>query len=121
MQQFGTSFGKKLNSYEQFTAGGAGELSAYRYQEFHANTLVAGGGGLIFHAPPVRRLSVYPGLALIYEVGRFDLGSQGWATHQSATTGLFFPTPIGAAGISVSFNEDGKARFRLSLGALGSR
>jgi hypothetical protein len=121
MQQFGTSFGKKLNSYEQFTAGGAGELSAYRYQEFHANTLATGGGGLIFHAPPVRRLSVYPGLALIYEVGRFDLGSQGWATHQSATTGLFFPTPIGAAGISVSFNEDGKARFRLSLGALGSR
>jgi NTE family protein len=121
MQQFATSFGKKLNSYEQFTAGGAGLLAAYRYQEFHANTLGTAGGGLVFHAPPVRRLSVYPGFALLYEVGRFDIGSQGWATHQSATTGLFFPTPIGAAGISVSFTEEGKARFRLSLGALGSR
>lgn len=119
--QLGSTFGEKVNLYEQFTSGGAGQLSAFRYQEFHANTLATAGGGFIFHAPPVRRLSVYPGLALIYEAGRFDLGSRGWETHQSATTGVFFPTPIGAAGLSVSFNEDGKARFRLSLGALGKR
>ena len=29
--QVATSFGKKLNSYEQFTAGGAGQLSAFRH------------------------------------------------------------------------------------------
>ncbi len=119
--QASSTFGQKVNFYEQFTGGGAGQLAAFRYQEFHANTLVTGGGGLIFHAPPVRRLSVYPGIALLYEAGRFDQGSLGWATHQSSTTGIFFPTPIGAAGVSVSFNENGKARFRLSLGALSKR
>ena len=114
-----SSFGNKLNLFEQFTAGGAGQLSAFRYQEFHANTLFTGGGGLIIHGPSVRSLSVYPGLAVWYEAGRLDLGSLGWATHQSTSTGIFFPTPIGAAGLGVSFDESGRARFRLSLGSLG--
>ncbi len=121
MGEIASSFGRKLNFYEQFTSGGSGQLGAYRYQEFHANTMALAGGGLVFHAPPVRRLSVYPGIAVLYEAGRFDLGRLGWQTHQSTTTAVFFPTPIGAAGLGVSFNEMGKARFRLSLGALGKR
>ncbi|HVJ06376.1 MAG TPA: patatin-like phospholipase family protein [Candidatus Saccharimonadales bacterium] len=121
MGEIASSFGRKLNFYEQFTSGGSGQLGAYRYQEFHANTMVSAGGGVVFHAPPVRRLSVYPGIAVLYEAGRFDMGSLGWQTHQSTTAAVFFPTPIGAGGIGVSFNEAGKARFRLSLGALGKR
>jgi outer membrane protein assembly factor BamA len=116
-----TSFGEPLNFYEQFTAGGAGQLSAFRYQEFHAKTVMTSGAGLIFHAPPLRRLSLFPGVVVLYEAGRFDLGAAGWQTHQSVTTGILFPTPLGAAGLGVSFNERGKARFRLSLGALGQR
>lgn len=114
-----SSFGTKLNYFEQFTAGGSGQLSAFRYQEFHANSMVTGGGGVILHGPSVSYLSVYPGLAVWYEAGRLDLGSRGWETHQSTSAGVFFSTPLGTAGLGVSFDESGKARLRLSLGSLG--
>jgi len=114
-----SSFGTKLNYYEQFTAGGSGQLSAFRYQEFHANTLVSGGGGVIIRGPEISSLSTYPGVALWYEAGRLDLGSHGWQTAQSASTGVFFSTPLGTAGVAVSFDAAGKARCRLSLGSVG--
>ncbi len=116
--QSDTSLGRKLDYFEQFTGGGEGQLSAFRYQEFHANTMVTGGAGITIHGPSVRRLSVYPALAIWYEAGRFDLGSQGWQTHQSTSTGILFPTPLGAAGLTLSFDEAGRARFRLMLGSL---
>jgi len=113
-----SSFGRKLDSFEQFTSGGEALLSAYRYQQFHANTLLTAGGGTEFHLLAMSRLSMYPALATWYEAGRFDLGSQGWQTHQSTSSALFFPTPIGAFGLTLSFDEAGKARWRLSLGGL---
>jgi hypothetical protein len=118
LSQQETSFGKKLDSYEQFTAGGEGQLSAFRYQEFHANTLVTAGAGAIFRGPDLRRIFVHPGFAAWYEAGRFDQGSQGWHTHQSTSAGIFIPTPIGAIGLSLSFDESGIARCRLLLGRL---
>lgn len=118
ISQLGSSFGTKLNLYEQFTSGGQNQLSAFRYQEFHTNTMLTGGGGLIIHGPSVHTFSLNPALAMWYEAGRLDLGSQGWQTHQSTSTGIFLPTPLGAAGIAVSFDEGGKARFRLMLGSL---
>jgi hypothetical protein len=116
--QLGTSFGTKLNYFEQFTAGGQNQLSAFRYQEFHANTMLTAGGGVILHGPSVRSFSLNPSLAVWYEAGRLDLGSQGWQTHQSTSSGIFFPTPLGAAGFAVSFNESGKMRFRVIFGGL---
>jgi len=113
-----TSFGRKLDHFEQFTGGGEGQLSAFRYQEFHANTMLTAGAGAIIHRPIAWRPSVYPGLVVSYEIGRFDLGSQGWQTHQSTSAGIFFPTPIGAAGLTLSFDEAGKARLRLMIGHL---
>ena len=118
MSQQDTSFGRKLDYFEQFTAGGEGQLSAFRYQEFHANTLVTTGAGATFHGSTVPRLSVYPGFAAWYEAGRFDQGSQNWQTHQSTSAGIFFPTPIGALGLMLSFDETGRARWRLMLGSL---
>jgi hypothetical protein len=118
ISQQGTSFGRKLDYFEQFTAGGEGQLTAFRYQEFHANTLVTGGAGGIIHGPAVPHLSVHPGIAAMYEAGRFDLGSRGWQTQQSTTAGIFFPTPIGAFGVTLSFDETGRARWRLMLGSL---
>lgn len=117
MNRDGASFGRKLDYFEQFTAGGESLLSAYRYQEFHANTLVTAGAGVIFHDPPIRRFSPYPGFAAWYGAGRFDFGSRGWQTHQSASAGILFRTPLGAAGLALSFNEAGKARLRLMLGS----
>jgi NTE family protein len=118
INQDNSSFGRKLDSYEKYTAGGQGQLSAFRYQEFHANTSLTAGSGILLHAPTIQRLSMLPNFGIWYEAGRFDLGAQGWKTHQSTSGGLFFPTPIGIGGISVSFDENGKARFRLLLGSL---
>jgi len=114
----GTSFGRKMDYFDQFIAGDHGNLPAYRYQEFHANTLVTAGSGVILHPRPIPHVSSHPGLALWYEAGRFDLGSQGWSTHQSTSIAALFPTRVGATGLELSFDENGKARFRLMLGSL---
>jgi hypothetical protein len=113
----GTSFGRKLNYFDQFIAGDQTNMAAFRYQEFHANTLVTAGSGVILHGRPIRHVSSHPGIALWYEAGRFDAGSAGWSTHQSASIGTFFPTRVGATGFELSFDEEGKARFRLMLGS----
>jgi NTE family protein len=113
----GTSFGRKLDYFDQFIAGDQSNLPAYRYQEFHANTLVTAGSGVILHPHAIPHVSSHPGLALWYEAGRFDVGSQGWRTHQSTSIATFFPTQVGATGLEISFDENGKARFRLMLGS----
>jgi NTE family protein len=113
----GTSFGRKLNYFDQFIAGDQTNMAAFRYQEFHANTLVTAGSGVILHGRAIRHVSSHPGLALWYEAGRFDAGSAGWSTHQSVSVGAFFPTQVGATGFQLSFDENGKARFRLMLGS----
>ena len=113
----GTSFGRRLDYFDQFISGDQGEMPAFRYQEFHANTLVTAGGGLILRPPRIPHLSSHPGIALWYEAGRFDMGSRAWSTHQSTSIGVFFPTQFGATGLQLSFDENGKARFRLTLGS----
>lgn len=113
--QAGASFGRKLDYFEQYTGGGMNQLSAFRYQQFHTNTLVIAGGGLIVRNRTHSRRA--PALATWYEAGRFDLGSAGWQTHQSTTGGIFMPTPVGAAGVTVSFDENGNARFRVLIGS----
>lgn len=114
--QIGSSFGRNLDYFEQFLAGGPGELTAFRYQEFHTNTMLLGGTGLMFQVPSIESLGLHPKLAAWYEVGRLDFGPQGWKTHQSTSTGIFVPTPVGPAGVSLSFDEAGNARFRLLFG-----
>jgi NTE family protein len=109
-----TSFGKKLPYFDQFTSGGLSDLAAFRYQEFHANTLVTGGGGAYYTLPGWKDFK--PILALWDEAGRYDFGSQGWQTHNSASGGVFLPTPLGPAGAIISFTEDGAARFRFVFG-----
>ena len=113
----GTSFGRKMDYFDQFIAGDQGNMPAFRYQEFHGNTLVTAGSGVILHPWPIPHISAHPGLAFWYEAGRFDLGSLGWRTHQSMSIATFFPTRVGATGLELSFDENGKARFRLMLGS----
>ncbi len=113
----GTSFGRKLDYFDQFIAGDQGNMPAFRYQEFHSNTFVTAGSGVILHGRAIPHLSSHPGVALWYEAGRFDAGSAGWSTHQSTSIGVFFPTQVGATGLELSFDEYGKARFRLMLGS----
>ncbi|MGA7245784.1 MAG: patatin-like phospholipase family protein [Terracidiphilus sp.] len=117
MNHAGTSFGRNLNYFDQFMAGGPDNMAAFRYQEFHGNTIVTAGSGIVFNGHPLPYVSSHPRIALWYEVGRFDLGSQGWQTHQSSSIGVFFPNRVGAAGLELSFDEQGRARFRLMLGS----
>lgn len=117
MDHAATSFGRKLGYFDQFTAGEQVDMAAFRYQEFHANSLATAGSGLIFYGRPISHVSAHPGFALWYEAGRFDMGSRGWTTHQSTSLGVFFPTQVGATGLQLSFDEAGKARFRLMLGS----
>jgi NTE family protein len=117
LNRAGSSFGRKLDYFDRFIAGNQSNMPAFRYQEFHANTLVTVGSGMILHTRPIPHLSSHPNLAMWYEAGRFDLGSQGWATHKAASIAALFPTQVGATGLELSFDENGKARFRLMLGS----
>jgi hypothetical protein len=117
LNHVGTSFGRKMDYFDQFIAGDQVYMPAFRYQEFHANTLVTAGSGMLLHPWPIKHVSSHPGLAFSYEAGRFDMGSQGWKTHQSSSIATFFPTQVGATALELSFDENGKARFRLMLGS----
>jgi len=116
-----SSFGRKLTFYDQFTAGGLTHLDAYRYQELHANSALAVGGGLIYRGMNPKNAAFRPYLATWYEAARLDLSEQGWQTRQSTSVGLFAPTPLGITGLILSFSEKGDARFRLSLGSFWNR
>jgi NTE family protein len=116
-----SGFGRKLSFYDQFTGGGLTHLDAYRYQELHANSIWALGGGLIYRGMNLKNAAFRPYLASWYEVARLDLSEQGWQTRQSTSVGMFAPTPLGLTGLILSFNEKGEARFRLSLGSFWNR
>lgn len=111
-----TSFGRNVGYYDQFTAGGFAALSAYRLQEFHANTMAIGGGGAYSTIPKFEIAGWKPVLAAWYEAGRFDQGAAGWSTHQSGSVGVFGGTPLGPAGLALSADENGKLRVRLVFG-----
>ena len=116
-----SSFGRKLTFYDQFTLGGLGQLDAYRYQVFHANSAVAAGGGLIYRGLNPSNVSFRPFLAGWYEAARLDLGSQGWQTHQSTSVGILMPTPLGITGVNLAVDETGGVRLRFSLGSFWNR
>jgi NTE family protein len=111
-----TSFGRKLDYYDQYTAGGFASLDAYRVQEFHANTMGIAGGGVFMPMPIVKLGSWKPLVAVWHEGGRFDLGSVGWQTHQSSSIGLFGSSPLAPVGVVLSVTEDGKLRLRFVFG-----
>ena len=116
-----SSFGRKLTLYDQFTSGGLTTMDAFHYQEFHANTLMQLGAGGMYRGLNPRDQQFRPYFAAWYEAGRFDMGSKGWQTHHSTSAGIFAPTPLGLGGMSVAFDEDGRARLRLSLGSFWNR
>lgn len=111
-----STFGVNPSFYDQFTYGGLGQLEAYRYQQFHANTLMSGSGGVSFHVGKTKLFSIDPRLIGLYEVARLDLGSQGWQTHQSISGGALLATPLGTLGFTVGVDEQRKVRVRVSIG-----
>ena len=79
------------------------------------------GGGVMYRGMNPADSVFRPILAGWYESARLDLGSLGWQTRQSTSVEVFVPTPAGKVGLVVSMNENGHARFRLSLGTFWNR
>jgi NTE family protein len=116
-----TSMGRKLGFYDQFTTGGLTELDAYRYQEIRGDTLLMGGGGFLYRGANLKGTPFRPIFGSWYQGVSVNPGTGNSQFKQSATVGLFTPTPLGLAGATVSVDLGGSVRFRLSLGSFWNR
>jgi hypothetical protein len=116
-----TSLGKHLAFYDQFTAGGLNELDAYRYQEIRGDTVLSAGGGILYRGANLQQKMFRPILGSWYQAASTDPGSDSSRSFQSATVGVFSPTPLGIAGATLSFDMKGSIRFRLSLGSFWNK
>jgi len=116
-----TSMGRELSFYDQFTAGGLNQLDAYRHQEIRGDTLLMLGGGVLYRGMNPNQASFRPLFAAWYDAASIDWKTDTSRFRDSAAVGLFTPTPLGLVGLAVSFDLDGSARFRLSLGSFWNR
>lgn len=116
-----TSMGRKLTFYDQFTAGGLTELDAYRYQEIRGNTLLMAGGGFLYRGANPNGTSFRPIFGSWYQAASVDWRTADSSTRQSASVGVFTPTPLGIVGMVVGFDLNGGTRFRLSIGSFWNR
>jgi len=114
MGQLGTSFGRQLTLFDQFTAGGLTQMDAFRYQELRANTLLALGGGAIYRG-------FRPMFGAWYEAAGLEPFESASEFKQSATLGAFLPTPLGLTGLTFSSDLHRSFRVRVSLGSFWNR
>jgi NTE family protein len=117
MAQADSSLGRKLTFYDQYSAGGLGQLDGYRYQELRADTLLAAGGGALYRGANPREEMLLPIFGVWYEAARLKAADQASHFRQSAAAGIFTPTPLGLVGLSFSIDMKGSARFRFSIGS----
>jgi NTE family protein len=116
-----SSMGTKVSFYDQFTAGGFNQLDAYRYQEIRGDTLLMLGGGFLYRGLNPDYALLRPLFGVWYDAASIDWKTDTSDFKQSASVGLFSPTPLGLIGVAVSFDMNGSARFRLSLGSFWNR
>jgi NTE family protein len=121
MGQTDSSLGTKVGFYDQFTAGGLTDLDAYRYQEIRGDTVLTGGGGILYRGANLTQKMFRPIFGSWYQAAGIDPGSNSSSSLQSAAVGMFSPTPLGIAGAVLSFDLRGSVRFRLSLGSFWNR
>jgi NTE family protein len=115
--QTDTSFGRKLTFYDRFTAGGLTHLDAYRDQELRGDTILAAGGGVLYRGANPKGTAFRPIFGSWYEAASVNSVEQDAQFRQSATIGVFAPTPLGLAGLTLSLDFKGSARFRFSIGS----
>ena len=121
MGQADTSMGRKLTFYDQFTSGGLTQMDAYRYQELRADTILSAGGGLLYRGANPEDQAFRPIFGSWYEAAGLDSFATDWEIKQSATLGVFTPTPLGLAGLTFSADLKGGTRLRFSLGSFWNR
>ena len=116
-----TSMGRKLGFYDQFTAGGLNQLDAYRFQEIRGDTLLIAGGGLLYRGMNPNIAQFRPVFGAWYQAASIDWRTSRSEFKESASVGVFTPTPLGVAGLAFSFDLDGSTRFRFSLGSFWNK
>ena len=116
-----TSFGKRLNVFDQFTGGGFGQLDAYRHQELRGDTLLIAGGGLLYRGLNRQNSNFRPILGTWYQAASIDSWTSNSQSKQSATAGILTPTPLGIASLTVAADLRGGTRWRFSLGSFWNR
>ena len=116
-----STMGTKVSFYDQFTAGGFNQLDAYRYQEIRGDTLLMLGGGFLYRGMNPNNTSFRPLFGAWYDAASIDWKTDTSDFKNSASVGVFSPTPLGLIGLAVSFDMNGSARFRLSLGSFWNR
>ena len=119
--QTDSSLGRRLTFYDQFTTGGLTQLDAYRYQELRADTLLAGGVGVLYRGANPNNATFRPIFGSWYQAAGLDSFGGNARFKQSATLGMFTPTPLGLAGLTFSVDFTGSTRFRLSIGSFWNR
>jgi NTE family protein len=116
-----TSMGRRLTFYDQYTAGGLGQLDAYRYQEIRGDSLLIGGLGFIYRGMNPKNASFRPIWGAWYNAAAVDPRTTNSYSKQSATAAVFTPTPLGLVGLSVGMDLKGSVRWRLSIGSFWNR
>ena len=119
--QTDTSLGRKLGFYDQFTAGGLGQLDAYRYQEIRGDTVLTAGGGFLYRGFNPRDAVFRPILGSWYQAASIDTWTVNSHVRESATVGIFTPTPAGIASLTFSTDLNGSTRWRFSLGSFWNK
>jgi hypothetical protein len=119
--QTDSSLGRRLTFYDQFTTGGLTQLDAYRYQELRADTLLAGGFGVLYRGANPNNVTFRPIFGSWYQAAGLDSFGGNARFKQSATVGIFTPTPLGLTGLTFSVDFTGSTRFRLSIGSFWNR
>jgi outer membrane protein assembly factor BamA len=121
MGQADSTMGRKVTFYDQFTTGGLTQLDAYRYQELRADTVLMGGGGILYRGANRDNAVFRPIFGTWYEAAGLDSFDTNARFKHSATLGVFAPTPIGLAGLTFSVDFKGSTRVRLSIGSFWNR
>jgi hypothetical protein len=79
------------------------------------------GGGLLYRGLNPNTSQLRPIFGAWYQAASIDSLTNSSQVKQSASVGVFTPTPLGIAGLAFSFDLDGSTRFRLSLGSFWNR
>jgi NTE family protein len=116
-----TSMGRKLGFYDQFTAGGLGELDAYRYQEVRGDSLLMAGGGFLYRGLNPQDSAFRPILGSWYQAASVDPWTSTSQLKQSAAVAVLTPTPLGILTLTFSTDLKGTTRWRVSLGSFWNR
>jgi outer membrane translocation and assembly module TamA len=116
-----TSMGRQLAFFDQFTAGGLTDMDAYRYQEIRGDTVLIGGGGILYRGANLQQKQFRPIFGSWYQAAFVNPRSDTSESRQSAALGVFTPTPLGIVGATLSFDLKGSIRFRMSIGSIWNR